>query len=56
MRARLCAHYQQRLMELGFVVDPARLAKIIHHYFPDLRAIANRLEFEFAGEVTEGSL
>lgn len=46
--ARLCTRYGQRLKELGFAVDPARLAKIIHLHFPDLRDIANRIEFEFA--------
>ena len=48
--ARLCTRYGQRLKELGFTVDPARLAEIVHLYFPDLRAIANCLEFEFAQE------
>lgn len=46
--ACLCTRYGQRLNELGFAVDPARLAEIIHLYFPDLRGIANRIEFEFA--------
>ena len=46
--ARLCGRYEERLKELGFVVDPTRLGEIVHLYFPDLRAIANRLEFEFA--------
>ena len=46
--ARLCARYEERLKELGFVVDPTRLSEIVHVHFPDLRAIANRLEFEFA--------
>lgn len=35
--ACLCTRYGQRLNELGFAVDPARLAEIIHLYFPDLR-------------------
>jgi hypothetical protein len=45
--ARLCGRYEERLKELGFVVDPTRLGEIVHVYFPDLRAIASRLEFEF---------
>jgi replication factor C small subunit len=54
--ARLCARYEQRLKELGFAVNPARLAEIVHLRFPDLRGIANRIEFEFGGEqVTKGS-
>ena len=48
--ARLCARYEQRLKELGFAVDPARLAEIVNLYFPDLRDIANRIEFKFARE------
>ena len=54
--ARLCARYEQRLKGLGFVVDAARLAEIVEHDFPDLRTIANRLEFEFVkNKVAEGS-
>ena len=48
--ARLCTRYGQRLKELGFAVKPARVAVIVHLYFPDLRGIANRIEFEFARE------
>ena len=44
--ARLCGRYEERLKELGFVVDTTRLGEIVHVCFPDLRAIANRLEFE----------
>ena len=37
-------------------MDAARLAEIIDHDFPDLRTIANRLEFEFVRKkVAEGS-
>ena len=45
--ARMCTRYGQRLKEFGFAVNPARLAEIVHLHFPDLRAIANQLEFEF---------
>jgi replication-associated recombination protein RarA len=44
---RLCDRYDRRLRELGYVVDRARLEEIVSHGFPDLREIANRLEFEF---------
>ena len=46
VRGRLRARYERRLKELGFAVNSARLAEI-HLHFPDLRAIANRIEFEF---------
>ncbi len=55
-KARLCACYEQRLRDLGFVVHTVRLAEIVEDEFPDLRGIANRLEFEFArGRVIGGS-
>lgn len=47
---RLCTRYKQRLKDLGFAIDPARLAEIVHLHFPDLRAIANRIEFELGRE------
>jgi replication-associated recombination protein RarA len=52
--ARLCTRYGQQLKEFGFAVDPARLAEIVHLDFPDLRAIANCLEFEFARQASRG--
>ena len=42
--ARLCARYEQRLKELGYVLDAERLGEIVRRDFPDLRAIANQLE------------
>ena len=45
--ARLCARYERRLRELSFLVNPRRLGEIVREHFPDLRAIANQLEFEF---------
>jgi replication-associated recombination protein RarA len=47
MLAGLCTRYEKRLGKLGFSPRPARLKEIVHHAFPDLREIANRLEFEF---------
>ena len=53
MRAR----YEQCLKELGFVVDPARIKEAVRLHFPDLRAVANRLEFEFVeNAAAEGSV
>lgn len=48
--ARLGPYYERRLKELGCSVDPPRLREIINVYFPDLRSIANHIEFELAGE------
>ena len=54
---RLCSRYEKRLKELGFVVDPARIKEIVRLHFPDLRGIANRLEFELVkNEAAEGSV
>jgi len=39
---KLCAV----LKDLGYAVDRVHLDQAIHRHFPDLRAIANRLEFE----------
>jgi replication factor C subunit 2/4 len=44
---RLCKRYAQRLPELGFEIDLSRVEGIVNHGFPDLREIANRLEFAF---------
>lgn len=43
---RLCDRYKQMLTELGFGFDLTRVKEIICLDFPDLRAIANRLELE----------
>ena len=44
--ARLRGRYKQRLTELETPIDLARLQEIICLSFPDLRAIANRLQLE----------
>ena len=41
------ASRSERLAELGVKFDPVRLDEIVTLYFPDLRRIANGLEFEF---------
>lgn len=46
--ARLVTRYESRLSALGLQVDPVRLREIVGIYFPDLRAVANNIEFEFA--------
>jgi hypothetical protein len=45
---RLVARYEIKLPELGISYDPKRLRDLIGIYFPDLRSIANQVEFEFA--------
>ncbi len=48
VQQRLLARYQKVLSEAGIRYDEARLREIVGIYFPDLRSIANRLEYEFA--------
>jgi hypothetical protein len=38
--------YQEKLRQLGCEIDARRLHEILCTSFPDLRAVANRLEFE----------
>jgi replication-associated recombination protein RarA len=45
---RLNERYGTKLGELGIQYDKERLSEIIGLYYPDFRAIANRLEYEFA--------
>ena len=45
---RLIARYETMLPELGIQFDSQRLRKLVGIYFPDLRSIANQVEFEFA--------
>ena len=40
--------YENMLSANGFTFDKVRLEQIIEANFPDLRSIANRIEFEFA--------
>jgi replication factor C large subunit len=48
VKARLISRYQRVLSEIGLCCEEARLHEIIDMHFPDLRSIANRLEYEFA--------
>ena len=43
---RLVPRYQEKLGKLGLQMDAQRLNEILCTSFPDLRAVANRLEFE----------
>jgi DNA polymerase III delta prime subunit len=45
---RLVARYETKLPELCIKYDPKRLRELVGIYFPDLRSIANQVEFEFA--------
>ena len=44
--ARLVPWYQGRLRELGYEIEEQRLHEILCTSFPDLRAVANRLDLE----------
>jgi replication factor C subunit 3/5 len=48
VQARLIERYKAKLVELGVKHDDKRLIEIIGIYYPDLRAIANQIEFEFS--------
>ena len=43
---RLFPKYQRKLKDLGIEIASDRLKQLLHSYFPDLRALANRIEFE----------
>jgi hypothetical protein len=45
---RLKARIEAKLYELGVQFDATRLSELVGIYFPDLRAIANKIEYEFA--------
>jgi DNA polymerase III delta prime subunit len=45
---RLNERYQAKLTELGIQYDKDRLSEIVGLYYPDFRAIANHIEYEFA--------
>ena len=45
---QLIKRYQEMLPTLGIKHDEKRLREIVGIYFPDLRAIANEFEYEFA--------
>jgi DNA polymerase III delta prime subunit len=47
VQARLIARYEMVLTEHGIKYDKRRLIELVGIYYPDLRAIANQIEFEF---------
>jgi replication-associated recombination protein RarA len=47
VQKRLMERYQNILPANGFTFDKVRLEQIINANFPDLRSIANNIEFEF---------
>ena len=55
---RLVPRYQEKLRQLGYEIDAQRLHEILCTSFPDLRAVANSLEFEATplAERTESAL
>jgi DNA polymerase III delta prime subunit len=46
---KMLSRYEQHLKSLKIKYDPTRLREILGIYFPDLRAVANQIDFEFAG-------
>ena len=48
VQKRLMERYGNMLSASGFTFDKVRLERIIEANFPDLRSIANNIEFEFA--------
>jgi DNA polymerase III delta prime subunit len=48
VKSRLLQTYERKLSEVDIPFDRGRLTEIVCIYYPDLRAIANHLEFEFA--------
>jgi DNA polymerase III delta prime subunit len=44
---RWVPEYKGRVRQLGIQYDESRLDHLIQLYFPDLRALANQIEFEF---------
>ena len=47
VQKRLMKRYENILPANGFEFDQVRIKQIIDVHFPDLRAIANNIEFEF---------
>ena len=48
VKKRLVERYERKLSAAGIPIDKERLNQIVSIYYPDLRSIANHLEFEFA--------
>jgi replication-associated recombination protein RarA len=47
IRNRLINAYEKKLPELGIEYDKQKLTKFVERYYPDLRVIANQIEFAF---------
>ena len=47
VQKRLMERYENMLPANGFKFDKVRIEQIIDAHFPDLRSIANNIEFEF---------
>ena len=43
---RLTDRYQTKMEKLGFQLEHSRIRQIVGLAYPDMRAIANKLEFE----------
>ena len=43
---RMITRYEAKLTALGYIISPKRLREIVSIYFPDLRSVANQIEFE----------
>lgn len=50
---RAILRYEDRLPSLGFQYDSKRLSQIVSIYYPDYRAIANQIQFEFKKKAVE---
>ena len=48
VQKRLIDRYESKLAEYGILYDKRRLIEIIGTNYPDLRSIAQKIEFEFA--------
>jgi DNA polymerase III delta prime subunit len=48
VQKRLIQRYESKLVEYGMLHDEQRLVEIISANYPDLRSIAQKIEFEFA--------
>lgn len=50
--ARLLPRYHEKLKQAGFDVKLARVRELLHIYYPDLRRLANVIEFGGGGELS----
>ena len=48
VKNRLIERYESSLSKNGIAFEPKRLCELVGIYFPDLRSIANHVQFEFA--------